>query len=97
VLSAKRIDVTSSFEEEAEMKKVVSRYMDELDHELAVVLGRSSVDLDARTEAVRLGEANVGEFILQVLDLCFPFTCLTFVKFFFFVLLGYLQVTWRPM
>ncbi len=46
---------------------LVKRYADQMSRELEVVVGRTSVPLDARNTAVRGGEAVLGNFIADVM------------------------------
>ncbi|MGQ0548197.1 MAG: bifunctional metallophosphatase/5'-nucleotidase, partial [Armatimonadota bacterium] len=45
----------------------VKRYADQMSRELDVVIGRTSVPLDARNTAVRGGESALGNFIADVM------------------------------
>lgn len=46
-----------------DVEAVMEQYYSELDDRLDVIIGRSTVPLDTRTEAIRRTESNVGNFI----------------------------------
>lgn len=53
----------SAFEPNPAVERVVAQYYSELDDRLGVVIGRSTVALDTRTELVRRTESNMGNFV----------------------------------
>jgi len=57
----------SGFEASAPVGEVMDDYNARLDEELNVVIGESTVPLDARREVVRRRESNLGNFIADVM------------------------------
>lgn len=52
---------------DANMNKLVQRYSEQLSKELQVVIGETTVPLDARNTTVRQQESNLGNFIADVM------------------------------
>ena len=58
---------TESFQPSQPVEAVVDSYLSRLDEQLGVVVGESTVPLDARTDVVRSRESNLGNFIADTL------------------------------
>ncbi|MGH2375788.1 MAG: bifunctional metallophosphatase/5'-nucleotidase, partial [bacterium] len=61
------IPINESTPSDDAMAALVKRYTDRMSRELDVVIGRTSVPLDARNAAVRGGESALGNFIADVM------------------------------
>lgn len=59
--------VNAKISEQPEMKALVSNYSSQLDKGLAVIVGETKVDLDARESAVRAQEAPIGDLIADAM------------------------------
>jgi 5'-nucleotidase/UDP-sugar diphosphatase len=67
VIPSWRYRSTAGVAPDVEIKAVVDRYDDQLDEELAVPVGTTSVRLDSRRESVRAGESNFGNLIADAM------------------------------
>jgi len=61
------IPVTDKIPDDPEMAKVVDKYAQALDKELAVPIGETLVPLDARRQTVRTKESNFGDLIADAM------------------------------
>lgn len=61
------IPITEATPSDDAVAALVKRYADQMSRELDVVIGRTSVPLDARNAAVRGGESALGNFIADVM------------------------------
>ncbi len=61
------ITINESTPSDGAVAALVKRYADQMSRELDVVIGRTSVELDARNTAVRGGESALGNFIADVM------------------------------
>jgi 2',3'-cyclic-nucleotide 2'-phosphodiesterase (5'-nucleotidase family) len=61
------VPITAQTPSDPEVGALVKRYADRLSRELDVVIGRTTVPLDARNTAVRAGEAALGNLIADVM------------------------------
>ncbi len=61
------VDVDERVPPDPDMAKLVQRYAQELSRELEVVIGQTTVPLDARNTTVRQQESNLGNFIADVM------------------------------
>jgi 5'-nucleotidase/UDP-sugar diphosphatase len=50
-----------------EIAAIVKKYNDQLDRDLGQVIGKTTVELDSRVDAVRSGEARIGDLIADAL------------------------------
>ncbi|KAG8188882.1 hypothetical protein JTE90_014942 [Oedothorax gibbosus] len=62
-----KIEVTSKFHEDEDLKQQLAVYNDIVDGKMDEVLGQFSVDLDARFSSIRTKETNIGNFIADVM------------------------------
>ncbi|KAL6074461.1 Snake venom 5'-nucleotidase, variant 2 [Balamuthia mandrillaris] len=63
----KKIEVTKEFEEDENMKQILSCFQEMMNTKLNKVIGRTSVMLDARNAFVRTGETNLGSMICDIM------------------------------
>lgn len=61
-----RIDVTSAFEEDADLKKELSHYSEMIESKMGIVLGTFTCELDARFAKIRTSETNLGNWICDI-------------------------------
>ena len=61
------VPITASTPSDPDVAALVKRYADRMSRELDVVIGRTSIPLDARNTAVRAGEAALGNLIADVM------------------------------
>jgi len=61
------IPVTNKIPDDPEMAKVVNKYAEQLDKELAIPIGETKVPLDARRKTVRTMESNFGDLIADAM------------------------------
>lgn len=61
------VPITAQTPSDPEVGALVKRYADRMSRELDVVIGRTTVPLDARNAAVRAGEAALGNLIADVM------------------------------
>lgn len=61
------IRVTSQYEEDKELKELLSKYKGVVQGKMEEVIGHFSVDLDGRFSSVRTSETNLGNFICDVM------------------------------
>ena len=61
-----RIDVTSKFEEDKVLKEELAKYSAMIESRMGIVLGKFSVELDARFSKIRTSETNLGNWICDV-------------------------------
>lgn len=61
------VNVTSAFEEDEELKELLSKYKDVVHGKMAEVIGHFAVDLDGRFSSIRTSETNLGNFISDVM------------------------------
>ena len=66
VLSVERLLVDGSVEEDPEVKNVVEHFAKDVEKSLEDVIGNTAVSLDARFEAMRSSETNMGNFVTDV-------------------------------
>ncbi|GFY40213.1 hypothetical protein TNIN_453771 [Trichonephila inaurata madagascariensis] len=62
-----KIEVTSKFSEDEELKEQLSVYQDIVAGKMDEVLGHFSIDLDARFSSIRTKETNIGNFVCDVM------------------------------
>jgi 2',3'-cyclic-nucleotide 2'-phosphodiesterase (5'-nucleotidase family) len=67
VPSSWRYLITAGVEPDPEIKAVVDRYEDQLDEELLVPVGTTTVALDSRRDTVRTAESNFGNLIADAI------------------------------
>lgn len=60
----KAIDVTSKYEENAELRDEMAKFSDSIDEHMKEVLGNFLVELDGRFAAVRTSETNLGDWVI---------------------------------
>jgi len=60
------INVTSDFQEDEDLKLVLSKYSEVVEEKMTDVLGNFSVELDGRFSAVRTQETNLGDWVCDV-------------------------------
>ena len=61
------VPITDQTPSDPEMAGLIKRYTDQLARDLAVVIGETTVALDARNQAVRQQEAALGDYIADVM------------------------------
>src|SRR5436309_2431090 len=61
------VPITDQTPSDPEMAGLIKRYTDQLARDLAVVIGETTVPLDARNQAVRQQEAALGNYIADVM------------------------------
>jgi 5'-nucleotidase len=61
-----KIDVTSSYAEDAELKAELNHYSEMIEEKMGIVLGNFSVELDARFAKIRTSETNLGNWICDI-------------------------------
>lgn len=61
-----RVDVTSAFEEDPELKEELNKYSAMIDSKMGIVLGNFTCDLDARFSQIRTSETNIGNWICDI-------------------------------
>lgn len=61
-----KIDVTSQYEEDKELKEVLNKYTEVIGTKMGIVLGNFTCDLDARFSEIRTAETNVGNWICDI-------------------------------
>jgi len=61
-----RVDITSRYEEDPVVKKIVQEYNQETESRLQKIIGWAGVVLDARNETVRTRESNLGDYIADI-------------------------------
>ena len=61
------IPITNKIPDDPEMAKVVDKYAQQLDKELAIPIGETKVPLDARRKTVRTMESNFGDLIADAM------------------------------
>lgn len=61
-----KIDVTSSFEEDAALKEELSKYSSMMESKMEIVLGNFTCELDARFSKIRTSETNLGNWICDI-------------------------------
>lgn len=61
-----KVDVTSSFEEDADLKAELRQYSEMIESKMGIVLGNFSCTLDARFAMIRTSETNLGNFICDI-------------------------------
>jgi 2',3'-cyclic-nucleotide 2'-phosphodiesterase (5'-nucleotidase family) len=66
VLAYRLLPIDADLPEDAELARKVRALADRLEQEVAAVVGRSAVELDARREAIRRGESNFGDFVCDL-------------------------------
>lgn len=66
-LSIERIEVSSKFGEDLDLKKALEKYNDVVEGKMDTVLGHFSVDLDGRFSSIRTKETNLGNFICDIM------------------------------
>lgn len=62
----KAIDVTSDYEEDAELKLQLAKFTDSIDEHMKEVLGNFSVELEGRFAKIRTQETNLGDWVCDV-------------------------------
>ena len=62
-----KIEITSEFEENEEMKQLCQEYVDNLEGLLAKEIGHIVSDLDGRLATVRAAESNLGNFVADIM------------------------------
>ena len=62
-----KIEITSEFEENEEMKQLCQEYVDNLEGLLAKEIGHIGSDLDGRFATVRAAESNLGNFVADIM------------------------------
>jgi len=60
------IPVTDAIADDPDVSAVVGEYEKQLNASLGEVIGKTSVELDARASVVRFGESNLGDFLADV-------------------------------
>lgn len=65
-VNIERIDVTSSFAEDADLKAELSHYSEMIESKMGIVLGTFSCELDARFAKIRTSETNLGNWICDI-------------------------------
>ncbi|KAM7283544.1 putative 5' nucleotidase [Ixodes scapularis] len=63
------VNVTSAFEEDKELKELLSKYKDVVHGKMEEVIGHFAVDLDGRFSSIRTSETNLGGCVCAVLDI----------------------------
>ncbi|XP_064466748.1 snake venom 5'-nucleotidase-like isoform X2 [Ornithodoros turicata] len=66
-VSIKEVSVTSQYEEDKELKELLSKYKDVVQGKMEEVIAHFSVDLDGRFCSIRTSETNLGNFICDVM------------------------------
>ncbi|XP_054710745.1 trifunctional nucleotide phosphoesterase protein YfkN-like [Uloborus diversus] len=66
-INVEKVEVTSKFSEDEELKEQLSVYRDIVAGKMDEVLGHFSTDLDARFSSIRTQETNIGNFIADVM------------------------------
>jgi 5'-nucleotidase len=61
-----KIDVTSSYAEDVELKAELNHYSEMIEEKMGIVLGNFSVELDARFAKIRTSETNLGNWICDI-------------------------------
>ncbi|GIY98572.1 trifunctional nucleotide phosphoesterase protein YfkN [Caerostris extrusa] len=64
-IDIEKIEVTSKFAEDKELKEQLSVYNDIVAGKMDEVLGHFTLDLDARFSSIRTQETNIGDFTLR--------------------------------
>ncbi|XP_064639871.1 mannosylglucosyl-3-phosphoglycerate phosphatase-like isoform X2 [Lineus longissimus] len=62
-----KLDVTSSIEEDADIKLIVDKYMNLMSEKMDTVLGSFDVELEGRFSKIRTQETNLGNFICDIM------------------------------
>ena len=62
-----KIEITSEFEENEEIKQLCQEYVDNLEGLLAKEIGHIVSDLDGRFATVRAAESNLGNFVADIM------------------------------
>lgn len=62
-----KIDITSKFQEDEDLKQELSQYEDVVAGKMNEVLGHFTVDLDARFSSIRTQETNIGNFVCDIM------------------------------
>lgn len=65
-VNIEKVDVTSSFAEDAELKAELNRYSSMIEEKMGIILGTFSVELDARFNKIRTSETNLGNWICDI-------------------------------
>ncbi|XP_022237436.1 uncharacterized protein LOC106478186 isoform X1 [Limulus polyphemus] len=66
-LNIERIEVSSKFGEDPDLKKLLEKYTDVVEGKMDTLLGHFTVDLDGRFTSVRTKETNLGNFICDTM------------------------------
>ncbi|PVD21258.1 hypothetical protein C0Q70_19429 [Pomacea canaliculata] len=66
-VSIERVDLTSDYPEDAEMKELVNKMLSKVDDKMDTYLGTLGVDMDGRFGSVRTMETNLGNFITDIM------------------------------
>ncbi|XP_022244035.1 uncharacterized protein LOC106461380 [Limulus polyphemus] len=66
-LSIERIEVSSKFGEDPDLKKALEKYNEVVEGKMDTVLGHFSVDLDGRFSSIRTKETNLGNFLCDIM------------------------------
>lgn len=61
-----KIDVTSAYAEDLELKAELNHYSEMIEEKMGIVLGNFSVELDARFAKIRTSETNLGNWICDI-------------------------------
>jgi 5'-nucleotidase len=65
-IDIEKIDVTSAFAEDLELKAELSHYSEMIESKMGIVLGNFSCELDARFAMIRTSETNLGNWITDI-------------------------------
>ncbi|XP_076354101.1 mannosylglucosyl-3-phosphoglycerate phosphatase-like isoform X2 [Tachypleus tridentatus] len=66
-LNIDKIDVTSKYEEDPDLKRGLEKYNDIVEGKMDTLLGHFIVDLDGRFSSIRTKETNLGNFVCDIM------------------------------
>uniref|UniRef100_A0A0K2SW39 AGAP007730PAlike [Tribolium castaneum] n=3 Tax=Lepeophtheirus salmonis TaxID=72036 RepID=A0A0K2SW39_LEPSM len=62
-----KVDITSKYDEDPELKEILSKFQDKIEVEMCKELGEFNCDLDGRFSSIRTQETNLGNFVCDIM------------------------------